>query len=120
MTLNEVKSWVKAALADGWEKSPIYKGESIDTAMNLEKDGFMAMAYMRSEQNCSVSVWGPDKLQVSVPEIYSFDKLQQNTHKCDYCEREFMETQRLGFAGRVCAKCHAENVAKVEYRGWCD
>lgn len=118
--------WVKDAIADGWLAEPTYKGEDIDNATRLMKEGFIVLAIDRVEKKQpwgitpaqqSVHVWGPDGLAIDPPETYSMEELKRKLRICGYCGKEG-PTKRIGFAGRTCDECHAKNVSRIEYPGW--
>jgi hypothetical protein len=123
MDLAQIIKWRDDAIADGWTIEPAYKrtdgtvGEPIETASHLAKDSWVALVFSRSEKGCHISVWHRG-LAVDVPEEYSVDELEHNTHICSYCKGYFAETVSIGFAGRCCKKCREKHVASVEYPGW--
>lgn len=125
--LETVREWVAAAVADGWNIEPTYKTEPQESAATLSKNGFRAMALMRDRgeihdrryrYEAHVSAWGPDGLAISVPKRYDFALIEKAVRRCGECGREDVDTQRVGFAGRVCAGCLPEARKKHEYSGW--
>ena len=125
--LEAIKQWVADAVADGWGIEPTYRTELIDSAARLTRDGFVAMALMRDRgenhdrryrYEAKVSAWGPDGLAIRVPQKYDFTLIERATRRCSECGHEDVETQRVGFAGRVCATCLSAARKKHEYPGW--
>jgi len=117
--------WIESCVADNWEKLPIYPGsETQSECMKLEKDGFIIHVYSyysiwAEEELNSISAWGPDKLALELPEEYDWDVMQANLNLCSMCGAKG-PTVSLGFAYRVCKQCRIDNVARVEYPGWCN
>ena len=125
--LESVRRWVADAVADGWEISPTYQTEPVESAATLDRDGFRVMALMRDRgenrdrryrYEAKVSAWGPDGLAISVPAKYDFALVEKAVRRCGECGNEDVDTQRVGFAGRVCARCLPEARKKHEYPGW--
>lgn len=125
--LEAVREWVKAAVADGWSIEPTYQTEPQESAATLDKNGFRAMVLMRDRgenhdrryrYEAKVSAWGPDGLAINVPARYDFTLIEKAVRRCGQCGRENVDTQRVGFAGRVCAPCLPEARKKHEYPGW--
>jgi hypothetical protein len=126
--LETVRQWVAAAVADGWAISPTYQTESVDSAATLDKDGFQALVLTRDRgegadgkryrYEAKVSAWGPDRLAINVPRKYDFALMQQATKHCAECGKDGVDTQRVGFAGRVCADCLPKTQKQHEYPGW--
>ena len=117
--------WKKAAIADGWNATPTYESESIESATKLEKDGFICTILTRTNVGqwkyvVSINIWGPDKLVINPPTEYSWEKIINAISVCSYCYRKDVETQRVGFAGRCCADCIIVQREKIETVGWCN
>ena len=125
--LESVRQWVAAAAADGWNINPSYRTESVESAATLDKDGFRVLALMRDRgenhdrryrYEAKVSAGGPDGLAISVPRIYDFALIRKAVRCCGECGKDDVETERVGFAGRVCASCLPEARKKHEFPGW--
>ena len=118
---NYYEEWYNALVEDGWEHAPIYPiSDDLPEPRStlFRKDGFTIHIYRKSDAlSDSISAWGPDALAVKLPKKYDFNTIKENLRLCDFCG-EFGDTQPIGFAGRVCAKCHKENIARIEYPGW--
>jgi len=111
--------WIESCVADGWEKLIIYPGSSSES-VKLIKDGFVIHIYgPHSLGGGSIAAWGPDKFALELPDEYDWDVIQTNINLCSMCGK-VGPTVGLGFAGRVCMGCRIENVARVEYPGWCN
>ena len=115
---SKIETWRTAAIADGWEHSPIYKLEAEETATLLKKKGFTVQVYLR-DNSSSIAMWGPDDLAIPVTFPYNFEQIKKALNICTECNIEG-QTVRIGFAGRVCPKCRKKLVPTVEYSGWCD
>jgi hypothetical protein len=125
--LESVRRWVADAVADRWEIEPTYQSEPVESAATLTKDGFKVLALMRDRGEdrdvhycceAKVSAWGPDGLAIRVPRTYDFDLIQQSLRRCGECGADDVETQRVGFAGRVCESCLPAAQKKYEFDGW--
>ena len=130
--LGKAREFRDAALADGWDISPIYDTESQDDAAELTRDGWKMFVFARADF-AEVDIWGPDGLAIHFPpdltlvdefppewSEYSMGKLEKYLCYCEYCNSHNIETSRIGFAGRCCAKCLPAQKVKQEYPGWCD
>jgi len=124
-----VNAYRDAAATDGWSIRPTYGSESIERAASLERDGFKMMVLSRDNSDqkarkwkyeAQVSIWGPDGLAINPPATYDFAKIEALTRHCNYCKADDIETERVGFAGRCCAKCLPSMRAKIETPGWCN
>ena len=116
-------AWREAAIADGWESRPTYEHEDEMTAFRLTRDGFIIQGLARPEGELSVGsgelhCWGPDGLAIEVGETYDWEAIQRAVCTCGYCGERPVKTERVGFAGRCCAKCLPEMRAKIETTGW--
>lgn len=123
MTREEIETWRKAVLDDGWVIEPVYPDESIDTYCRLSREGFVANVMLRTETDFggpmhNLHIWGSDGLAIR-PKSYSWKELQESLQVCSICG-VIGPTVRLAFANRVCPKCRALHVDKYEYPGWCD
>ena len=125
--IERVRQWVAAAVADGWTIYPTYRTEPVESAARLSKDGFQAQVLMRDHgtegthrwrYEAKVSLWGPDGLCLSVPQVYDWERLTSATRMCGECGAKDVDIQRVGFAGRCCATCLSKARAKYEYDGW--
>ena len=119
-TGEQVRQWVRAAWADGWEVQPTYAAESADRAATGRRDGWVAMTYLRPGQQPTLDVWGPDELQIEVPPEYDWAVLQHRLQRCLYCGRDGQVVVRVGFAGRSCPKCLPAQQTAQEFAGWAD
>lgn len=119
-----VRQWRSDAIAAGWSHEPTYgESESEDRAMRLTGPlGWSAQTIARPNENggaaASIHVWGPDGLAVEVPPFFDMGALTAATLRCSRCKAEGVETQRVGFAGRVCGACISEARKEVERPGW--
>ena len=105
--------YIESCTADGWE---VLEADGHFT--KLGREGYIMHVYSKSIHGESVSAWGPDKLALELPEEYDWEAMQANVNLCSMCGK-VGPMVRLGFAGRVCKQCRIENVARVEYLGWC-
>ena len=111
--------WIESCVADNWEKLLIYPGSSSES-MRLMREEFVIHIYDQPWlKGGSVSAWGPDGLALELPEEYDWEAIQANINLCSMCGK-VGPTVSLGFASRVCKQCRIENVARVEYPGWCN
>lgn len=123
LTVGEAKQWLEDALADGWVETD----RGWENYYILEREGWAAhintnSVALRGRERItvgSVTVWGPDELQILVPVHYNWQWMQDALKICEECGH-VGETVRLGFAGRVCPECRKKLVDKVEYPGWCN
>lgn len=130
MTKTECTVWLEAAVNDGWVCDRLYKDEDVETYAVLSRDGWKAYVDRRDYPNHideqqrkdrgEITVWAPDRLQVTVPIIYSFGELVNGLRYCKYCGVNNTETTRISFAGRCCLKCRPELAKTMESAGWCD
>ena len=131
VALDYVTIFRQAAVADGWTQQPTYPGsEPIEQAASLEKDGWKMQVICRPTTmdrrgqpircSASIHIWGPDDLAVNVPRSYDWAELQDGLRTCSACKATNVETQRVGFAGRVCATCLPAQRKAIERPGWCD
>ena len=119
-----VRQWRSDAIAGGWDHRPTYgESEPEERAMRLTgPDGWTAQTIARSNERggaeASIHVWGPDGLAVDVPPFFDMRVLTAALRRCSRCKAENVETQRVGFAGRVCASCITDARKEVETPGW--
>jgi len=119
-----VRQWRADAIAAGWTHEPTYgESESEDRAMRLHGPrGWTAQTLARPHERggatAMIYVWGPDGLAVDVPPFFDEQALEAATRLCSRCEASDVETQRVGFAGRVCAACITDARKEVERPGW--
>ncbi len=127
-----VRAWVKVAIEDGWEQKPTYKGESVERAATLHKEGFMAMAIMREPMgatgrqtgnrypNAALNVWGPDKMAVKSTLPYDWEGLMCALHACQFCGKVFEgKAYHVKFADRACQTCGPVEQSKLP-PNWAD
>jgi hypothetical protein len=130
LQLARVRAWVEAAVADGWTRTATYPHESIERACTLRREGWQALVLMRETALSSlpgkwryetdIHLWGPDRLAVEPGDVYDWQRLQRELRHCYACGARDVDTQRVGFADRVCAGCLPGMKAKIETPGWCD
>jgi hypothetical protein len=119
-------AWRDAAIADGWAAEPMYTSEPLERAARLSKLGFVAQIITRvpmpgdryATHAAHVHVWGPDGLAITPPNVYSWLAVVNGVRTCSACGATDIDTQRVGFAGRVCAACLPAERARVERPGW--
>ncbi len=126
-TNEQITAWIDAAVADGWEVTPIYGDhEGIATAAKLTRDGYVVNAFRRPpgfkggapRGEYNMSAWCPDRISLTLPDVYSFDGVVAATRVCSCCKKPDVPTQRVAFANRVCADCLAKERARLETPGW--
>lgn len=122
-SLTVALAWKQAAIKDGWEVTPTYRFESVETAATLNKDGFKASVVTRPSDGRTnpygnVSVWGPDGLAIRPDKEYNWTQIHSGVTTCQYCKATNVATERVGFAGRCCAVCMLTVRPKVEFSGW--
>lgn len=124
--LQAARIWRDAAIADGWSARPTYDDhESQDRACSLEREGFVVQVLTRVmkpdsrwKYQVSISVWGPDTLAIVPPDTYDWGAILAATRHCNYCRKDGVDTQRVGFAGRCCAACLPAQRKVSERPGW--
>jgi hypothetical protein len=116
-TLEAVKAFRDAAVADGWSIEPAYSGESTDSAAKLKRDGFI-MQILTRDAGAEVHLWGPDGLAINPPAVYSFDEITKGLLQCGFCKNFVDKIHRVGFAGRSCIHCLAAAQKELEFPGW--
>ncbi len=110
------EKWVADAVADGWSLEPTCS-EPVETAGKMHLGDWVAL-YISRPHDVHLNVWGPDGLDVVVPEVYKLDALRANLRKCGFCGAADVDVVRISFAGRTCRPCHKKNVARIEHEGW--
>ena len=133
LTIEDVRAWREAAIADGWSLAPMYpRHEDATRAGTLTRDGFVIQAIARpagsnirthrsgGADEASLAGWGPDSLAIMVAVPYSFEALVTATRVCHSCKANDVNTFRVSFAGRVCAECLPGERTRLETPGWCD
>jgi hypothetical protein len=113
----------EAAIKDGWNHEPTFPTEPESRHATLERDGFKCHILTRRNvgsfrYRAEVSIWGPDGLAITPPKVYDWDKIKAGIKRCNYCKKDNVPTQRVGFTGRCCDKCLPSIQKKVEYPGW--
>lgn len=116
-------TWRLAALADGWTEEPTYKGEPVEHAARMRRDGFLAIVVARpgdarTKPYGSLAAWGPDGLGLRVPVPYDWEQLRAGLRHCTACGADDVDTTRYSFAGRCCAACLPEMRRQHEKPGW--
>lgn len=131
-----VTAYREAMIADGWEAEPTYPShEPLESAARLKRDGFVCLMLSRSkgpkeereerhrglkQYETKIHIWGPDRLAITPPFPYSFEGCVDGATRCHACGKRGVETQRVNFAGRVCAECLPEQRRLTERPGWCN
>lgn len=123
---NKIIKWRDDAINDGWSSEPYFESESIERAIKLKKDGFKASILTRNDSDkkqkykyqAVITIWGPDDLQIKVPEKYDWNFIKLGVNCCNYCNSENVKTQQVSFAGRCCQNCIEIQRQKLEYNGW--
>jgi ribosomal protein L37AE/L43A len=105
--------WLSNAVTDGWV------GEKTRHRFKLYREGFqlLAIPYGKAQDRMEIAVWGPDGLAVTIPDVYSWQALQDSLHVCSNCGA-VSKTTRIGFAGRVCKPCRDKLKGIIEPPGW--
>lgn len=131
----QVKAWRDAAVADGWSVEPTYapqgksKGEPVESAAKLHRDGWTASILTRDNQDkpgrkwkyeAQVSVWDPNGRGVAPGATYDWDRLREDSLRCDKCGTLVDRVHHVGFANKACADCLPAMREKMEYPGWAD
>lgn len=124
--LDRVREYREAAIADGWECSPLYRTEDMDRASRLTRDGFVMHVITRDQRgtgskfgfDVSLAAWGLDGLSIKLPRPYpGMDAIVDASKRCHNCGGPG-GTERYSFAGRCCAACLPEMRKRHEYPGW--
>jgi len=121
--LNAAVAWREAAIKDGWIIEPTYKLEPMESHASLKKEGFHATVMARIKTSgrwkyeAQVSVWGPDRLAIRPPRIYSWEAIVAGLNTCNVCGNTG-EMFSYSFAGRCCENCLPDMKKKHEYPGW--
>jgi hypothetical protein len=126
-----VRAWIKAAVLDGWELSPLYPttngpGEGEETAAKLTIGGWVCHAIKRPPGHkgtkvgrIDISVWDVEGISVHVPIPYpGLSELALLMKRCHWCHKVSDTTTRVGFASRSCSECLGKARKEVEYDGW--
>ena len=117
--IERTKAYRDAALQDGWVATD-------DTDEHFKKEGFKLHVLSRIETGgkykyaATIDIWGPDGLVIIPPNEYNWESIKSRVRRCNYCDKEDVETHRVSFAGRCCSECLPEKQKKLEYLGWCD
>ncbi len=122
--LKRIIEFRETAVKDGWKIWPTYQNESVESAATLEKEGFKMMICTRENElhkfERDISIWGPDRLAIKVPQGYSWEEIKSGVNVCGFCGETGVRTQRIAFANRSCEKCYPAAKEKHEKPGWCD
>jgi len=134
-----VRAWRDAAIADGWQVQPTYpapdpvpgpefgpnayRGEAMERACTLRRAGYTVHVITRTNVGkwkfeAKLSAWCPDGMAIGLPREYDLAAIVSAVRRCNYCKRENVDTERVGFAGRYCATCLPTVRKRVEYPGW--
>lgn len=134
-----VTRYREAAKADGWSSEPTYNSESEERASTHSKAGFTMHVIARSRDNfvenpkagifarnqgttwsyeAKVNIWGPDGLFINPGKEYGWEKIKAYLRHCPECNAEDVDTERAGFANRVCEKCAPALRSRIERPGW--
>ena len=112
--------WREALVADGWQSEPLHTGPADDSARYC-RDGFVVHVYTQPVPRgwrVSLTAWGPDRLALHLPDEYDFAAITRALRRCDFCDAEEVDTERVAFANRSCKSCLAAARHKMEFRGW--
>lgn len=131
-----VTAYREQMVADGWGVEPTYGDhEPLESAARLTRDGFVCQILTRDKgpneareprnqglkrYETTIHIWGPDRLAIKPPYPYSFEACVAATSHCSACGARGVATERVGFAGRVCAACLPGQRRQIETPGWCD
>ncbi len=129
--LQQIQKFRDDAVKDGWSIKPMYDHESVESASSLSKDGFCMQILTRTDDlnkypnvktlyEISISIWGPDSLQIEPPQEYDMQKIVEGMRFCKHCGKTDVDTFRYSFAGRCCKDCLPALREKHEQPGWCD
>jgi len=117
--IESVRAWRNAAVADGWHIEPTYQHESADRAARLRHpEGFIAQVVTREKGLVDLHIWGPDGLAINPYQTYDMDRIRAGIRVCMECHAHDVDTQRVGFAGRVCINCLPAARKSHEFPGW--
>lgn len=127
LTKAQADAWREAAIADGWDVEPLYDCEEVERAAKLTKQGWVIFVFARTPEpghkwktntQCEVAAWGPDRLHVDTPDVYDPQVLECGLRHCGRCNRDNVDVTRVGFAGRYCHDCVPEERKVQEFPGW--
>lgn len=82
--------WRKDAVADGWEIKPTYGDhESVESAAELKRDGFVALVLTRLNRGkwkfeAIVNLWAPDRRHMATTFPYSWQAIKSAFDKCHH------------------------------------
>lgn len=139
LTRAQTEQWIEDALKDGAILGFVYQNEEarglpptdpsvygLKLTFPTPEGEFLAHVYRNwatslesryRRDDARISIWGPDELQIKVPETYRpLGKADLDT--CAYCHRTGTKTARVSFAGRCCQDCLSEQRKELEYPGW--
>lgn len=122
--VEDVREWVRAAIADGWTQGAYFDSESIDQSCRLERDGFKVSVLTRTNRpgvypfEASINAWGPDGMVVQVPRPYDGDAIRRGVETCNLCGVFPIQPHRYSFAGRCCDGCLSGARRSYEKPGW--
>ena len=113
----QIQQFYEDLLADGWKDIP--QPEMYDHLVQFTKDEFIVSIFnSKAVDGESAHAWGPDALSLELPMPYDFEQMKRNLRKCGICGREDVDTQRVAYADRVCAKCLPAARKSLERPGW--
>lgn len=126
--MDVIESFVAAAIADGWtlveESRGCLRLEKPDPIFSHPgtigpKGPWILMCWkIPSWQSQRLSIWAPDGLQITVPDVYDWAAIQERVRYCEECKRSDVDTFRYSFAGRACEECLPALKAEHERPGW--
>jgi len=111
-----------SAIADGWSLKTEENGNCDYFILNREGFTMHCMARLHKstckwKYQAEVTIWGPDGLQIRVPDMYDWEEIQKRVDVCMSCGA-VGKIQRVGFAGRYCSKCVPAQRKIQEFPGW--
>ena len=123
--IEAVRTFIAAAVTDGWLIAPTYGSESVERAATLEREGFKMQALMRDDGDkpgyryqAQIHMWGPDGLSIHPASTYDWPEIQASCRTCNLCGKKDTETFRYSFAGRCCEACVPKARAEYERGNW--
>lgn len=129
-----IVAWRAAALADGWTMGPRYAAhEPIEQAFELRRDGFHVVGLLRGDVSqypprpiapeggyYSLVGWCPKGIALELPLTYDMAAVIAGERICAVCHAEDVDTFKVAFADRACAKCRPDLKAKLETANWAE
>lgn len=104
-----IVAWRNAALEDGWVLIPKFPGVPWKQACTLHREGFVTLCVTRNGPGDTLTIWGPDGLQVPTPNPYNWKEMMTGLNICLFCGNETEDPRKLGDGGRACPDCERNN-----------